>query len=419
MELRFNIKSKLKELSFYFTTQALLIITPIVYIPLISSYLSPAEFGKTSLFLMCLSFSSQLFYGPISNGINRFYFQAIQGGKSESFFNSIERIIVRISGIVLLIIFLLYEFFIILEDFTFFELILIYLTIIFFGIYVIFNGILAVQRQRSKQMFLEIGVNLTKLLSLLFIFKFIISSNISVIYSSLSSLLVAVGLLFFLLDYKFIGTKISSYYSNFFYSKIIKFAIPFVLWAPFLTGYFMSDRFLIKKFFSLNDLGNYSIQYQLTFSSMQLLTSLISGFLMPILLKENHLNKSFEKKHLILIYFSLFFILLGLAVGLFLYQYGESLIHLFLKKEYSISPLYLFIMTLSGSIYGASQILAIKQTLKNTNTKLLYCNILLSILGFTINYFSIQSYGIQGLVYSLLIISTLWYISLLFLFKIQ
>ena len=152
---------------------------------------------------------------------------------------------------------------------------------------------------------------------------------------------------------------------------------------------------------------------------MQLLTSLITGFLMPILLKENQLNKSFEKKYLILIYFSLFFILLGLAVGLFLYQYGEFLIHLFLKKEYSISPLYLFIMTLSGSIYGASQILAIKQTLKNTNTKLLYCNILLSILGLALNYFSIQSYGIQGLVYSLLILSTLWYISLLFLFKLQ
>lgn len=415
----FNIKSKLKELSFYFSTQALLIVTPIIYIPLISSFLSPEEFGKTSLFLMVLSFSSQLFYGPISNGANRFYNQAVEGGNLESFYNSIEKIIVRISGLVLLIIIFLYEFSKILEDFSFFELILIYLGIFFFGIYVIYNGILGVQRQRSKQMVLEIGVNMSKLLSIYLIFKFVIRSNISVIFSSLLSLLVAAVLLIFLLDYKFVKLRKSSYYTSFFYSKIIKFAIPFTLWAPFLTGYFMSDRFLIKHFLSLKDLGNYSIQYQLTFSSMQLFSSLMTGFILPILLQENHLNKSLDKKYSILVYLSFIFIFLGIVGGLFLYQYGGFLLHLFLKKEYSISPLYLFIMTLSGSIYGASQILAIKQTLKNRNTKLLYCNIILSVLGLCINYFSIQFYGIHGLVYSLLLLSSLWYFSILLLFKLE
>jgi O-antigen/teichoic acid export membrane protein len=203
----FNIKSKLKELSFYFSTQALLIVTPIIYIPLISSFLSPEEFGKTSLFLMVLSFSSQLFYGPISNGVNRFYYQAVEIGKLSLFYHSIERIIVRISGLVFIIIILLYEFSKILEDFSLLELILVFFVIFFFGIYVIYNGLLGVQRQRPKQMILEIFVNMSKLLSIYLIFKFIIKLNISVIFSSLVSLIVAFVLLFFLLNYKFVGFK--------------------------------------------------------------------------------------------------------------------------------------------------------------------------------------------------------------------
>jgi O-antigen/teichoic acid export membrane protein len=170
---------------------------------------------------------------------------------------------------------------------------------------------------------------------------------------------------------------------------------------------------------SLKDLGNYSIQYQLTFSSMQLFTSLVSGFMLPILLQQNNKNESSNEKHTVLIYLSIVFIFLGVIGGLFLYQYGEYLLHLFLKNDYSISPIYLFIFTVSGSIYGASQILAIKQTLENKNTKLLYCNIILSILGLFLNYFSIQLFGIDGLVYSLLLLSSLWYFSILLLFKLE
>jgi O-antigen/teichoic acid export membrane protein len=415
----FNIRNQLKELSFYFGTQILLIATPIIYIPLISSFLSPEEFGKTSLFLMLLSFSSQLFYGPISNGTNKFYYLAFERGKLAPFYNSIERIIVRISGLLFLIIVLLYQFSKILEDFTLFELILIYFVINLFGIYVIYNGILGVQRQRSKQMFLEICINFSKLLSIFLAFNFVVKSNTSVILATLLSLSIAFVLLCFFLNYSFTKFIKSFYYTDFFSSKIIRFALPFTLWAPFLNGYFLSDRFLIKHFMSLSDLGNYSIQYQLTFSSMQLCSSLLTGFLLPILLQESYSNKSFKKNYRVLIYSSFLFIFFGLLGAFFLYNYGEILLHLFLKKEYLISSKYLFVLTVSGSIYGASQILAIKQTLENKNTKLLYCNITLSVIGLILNYFSIQFFGIDGVVYSLLLLSCLWYLGILLLFKLK
>lgn len=415
----FNIKNQLKEISFYFGTQTLLIVTPIIYIPLISSFLIPEEFGKTSLFLMLLSFSSQLFYGPISNGINKFYYLAFERDKLASFYRSIDRIILRISGIVFLIIIILYEFSKILEDFSFFELILIYFVINLFGIYVIYNGILGVQRKRSKQMVLEIFVNISKLLSVFLLFKFVLKSNVSVILATLLSLLIAFIFFYFLFNYSFKKLNISLSQTNFFSSKIIKFALPFTLWAPFLNGYFLSDRFLIKHFMSLSDLGNYSIQYQLTFSSMQLFSSLLTGFLLPVLLQESYSNKSVKKKYSVLIYLSFLFIFLGLLGALFLYNYGEILLHLFLKKEYLISSKYLFVLTLSGSIYGASQILAIKQTLENKNTKLLYCNITLSVIGLILNYFSIRFFGIDGLVYSVLLLSCLWYLGIFLLFKLK
>lgn len=415
----FSTKSKLKEISFYFSTQIILIGTPLIYIPLVSSFLSPEEFGKTSLFLMFLSFSSQLFYGPISNGVNRFYNQACVSGKLDSFYGSIEKILVVIAAVIILIIILLYEFSNFLEDFSFLELLLIYLVILFFGVYIIFSGVLGVQRERPKQTILEICINSSKILSLYLLFKFVVVLNVSVIVSSLFSLFIAVILLYFLLDYKLIKLKNRFIFTSFFYSKIIKFAIPFTLWGPFLTGYFLSDRFLIKHFMTLKDLGNYSIQYQLTFSSMQLLTSLISGFMLPILLQENDLKKSFKKTYNNLMYLSFLFIILGIIGGFFLHEYGRELLHLFLKKDYDISPVYLLIFTLSGGIYGASQILAIKQTLQNKNTKLLFCNIILSLIGICLNYFAIQFYGMDGLVYSLLLLCCLWYLGILLLFKLK
>lgn len=414
----FKIKDKLKELSFYFTTQLLLIITPIVYIPIVSFFLSPAEFGKASLFLMLMSFSSQLFYGPVSNGINRFYYEAVEKSETDSFFSAIEKIILRISAIVFLILLLLYEFSSILEDFSVLEMGLIYVVIVFFGIYVLYNGVLGVQRQRPKQMVLEIFANMSKLLSIFLIFKLLFRSNVSVILSSLVSLVIAFFLLIYLLKYRFAKVTTKSSVSSF-YSSIVKFAVPYALWAPFLTGYFMSDRFLIKHFMSLKDVGNYSIQYQLTFSSMQLLSALMTGFILPILLQQNVTDKSFAKKYALLIKLSLGFILIGLLGGVFLYYYGDVLLHLFLKKEYSISRFYLFSMTLSGGFYGATQILAIKQTLENKNRQLLYFNVSLSVFGLILNYFAIQTFGIDGLVYSLLLLSCLWYLSVLLLYKLK
>lgn len=240
---------------------------------------------------------------------------------------------------------------------------------------------------------------LTQILILFFSFVFLKELNLSWkfrIYSFIIAEIIVIGIRYFFFSNILKTLKFTIRKSLF--KKMYSYGIPLLFYV--LLGWVLnqSDRFFLVKFFSLNEVGIYTVAAGLS-SVIVMINSNLIKVLMPIIYKKLSNGTKGNYVNMITFYYSIFIFTISLFYCVFLKYYS----HLFLNINYQKSLNITYIMSFSQALFGiyTTRGIVIDYYKKNTQKTLIVAICTVILIGLT--FFLIPRVGYLSPVISLLL----------------
>jgi O-antigen/teichoic acid export membrane protein len=307
--LRFNIDLRglvhLYRLSGgYFATTIINQALPFLILPVLTRYLSPAEYGSFALFYFYLTVSNALSGLSITNFISKIFFTSDKKQIAGIIGNSIL-IVGVFSFITLIIILILYSFFqfylnlpllwLVLIPFTSFAII-----VFAMGLNVLLNSkkVLLFSKHQVGNTAINLGISLLLVVVLLRNWE---GRAMGIIFSYFISALIS---LYYLNKNDFVSFTISKNQIN----NILKVVIPLTPNAVQSVVISQAGMFFIQYYFTRELLGLYSIGFQLA-ALIYLLVSTLSMSWSPYLYEQMANGDKINKQYLTRLFYALFGIL--------------------------------------------------------------------------------------------------------------
>lgn len=268
-----------------------------------------------------------------------------------------------------------------------------YLTIyILFAVSFLLNGIsgymatLLIWQKRVKQSAISsaISIVLTVVLSIwliLFLNKGILGNYIAIVSSSAVSLVI---------NYYFVRDKIKFALSKKMYMAMIRFSTPMVFSALAWYSWYFIDRFMLRSFLSLHELGLFSVaaKFAIIFG---VLLSVIENSFFPVILS-NYKDEKTPKK--ITEFFSI--VLIGI---LFLYCgisfFAKDIFNFLSSDEFNEAWKLLPLICL-GQIFIKIYFFMPGFAIKRKTIYILYLSLAGTAINILLNFLLISKYGLQG-----------------------
>jgi O-antigen/teichoic acid export membrane protein len=408
------------ELFFVGFGQAISILASIFGIRLLTQALNPHQYGELSLALTITMLSQQLFFGPYGGAFARYYASSKEKNELAAFFIAVNRIGYRSGFITLLIGLIVCLAIIVFKLNTYLSLAIF---IIIFALISGWNTILdQLQNAARHRVIVAWHQAIGQLLKYLFAFGIctllISSSSNAMIGYALSASLILLSQSFFYFTklnrhdenaQKDIGVQQSSKIWSRYFSS---YASPFILWGLFTWIQMSSDRWALEFFSSTNDVGFYTVLYQLGYYPITLLTSVVLQFITPILFERigdgsdiNRLNKT-QKITRSLTMISL---VLTFLISFLLYFTHSPIIKLLSTANYWHISSYLPYMVLSGGLFATGQISALVLLNSQKPHALLMPKIATAMIGTALNFFCAYFAGLKGVVISNIVFSVIYF----------
>ncbi len=293
---------------------------------------------------------------------------------------------------------------------------------IFTGVNSIFDGIQNAARQRMIVVFHQLSLNILKVVfAVLFILIFSAKAFYAIFGYLLASILVVFSQKYYLRKL-FVTNECNVIIDRKSVSKIKNYAHPFMYWGIFSFLHLVSDKWAIQIFDNLKNVGNYAVLYQLGYSPIILLTTILMKLISPIFYEKAGDATNFERMNIIkkyntiLLSICLFITFLAFGFTFFLH---ETIFKLLVSNDYSSCSYLLPLVVLSAGLFATGQVATIYQLSSNNTNHLIKLKIFTSLFGLFLNITGAYYFGIEGVIYSLLIFSTvyfLWVISLTYNF---
>jgi len=180
---------------------------------------------------------------------------------------------------------------------------------------------------------------------------------------------------------------------------MLKFGAPMVLFALVIPVLNFSDRFFLKLFVSLDDIGIYSIAYKFgMIINMVLVIPLQRGW-MPMMYKMGVEKESHKYYRDILFYYAVFGALVFLGISFF----ANGLIKMVATPEYLSGVTFVPIITLAYFVNGFRQFFMAGSALNSKNSLLGFASLIGIITNVFLNYFLIKYFGVIGAAWATLI----------------
>ncbi len=84
--------------------QSMAVVGSVVGVRLLTELLEPSAFGELALGMTMATLVNQTLFGPLSNGVTRFYSPAVEEGDIGGFLSTVRRLVLSATGIVILLI---------------------------------------------------------------------------------------------------------------------------------------------------------------------------------------------------------------------------------------------------------------------------------------------------------------------------
>jgi len=378
-----------KNIIIYGGTNALKSLVPLLLLPILTAYLSIEDFGVLSLVETTILFVTPLILLNINAAINVEYFKVKHNVLKSYITNALS-----ISFISFLLLFsIVFIFSDKLSSLLNIKSELILWIVVFAFLRVISSVVLGLFQSRQEPMrfgLFTLGQT---------IIDFCLSYILVVVYKlGYIGRLEGTYVSFFI--FSIIGISLlykMNYLSKitFKYTKdILNFGIPLIPHALSGTIMAMSDRYFISYYVGNDQVGLYTIAYQL--SALMLLVSMsVNQAWSPMffkLLKEKNIKQVFK----FTIYLFIFFSLVGLSV----YFLRDVLFYIFVDEKFYIAKEY-FGWLLLGFVFQSFYFLVTNIMFYEKKTKLLASiTILGAFLNLILNYYFIHSFGVTGVAYA-------------------
>lgn len=403
-----------KEGGWIFFGQILSVTGGLLLVRVLTEYLSPDQYGQLTLGLTLASLVNQVIMGGIVAGATRYYVFAVETKDLTDYLYATRNLliyattIVAIIGLMSLVAMKLFGY--------------TYLIGLVFGVllYAILNGYIGVlggiqnaARQRAVvalhsglDAWLKIPVVIVALL------WFGVSSSI-VVAGYVFSLLIIIASQFIFFRQKIAHFSRPKRDHQEWISKIWDYSFPFSVWGAFTWMQMISDKWALKFFGSLSDVGQYAVLFQLGYTPIALITGLAVSFLGPILFQRSGSTgdkdgiASVRRITWQITYFALLCTFLGFIITLGIHNW---LFRHLVASEYRASSYLLPWIVLAGGIFAAGQMLALKLMSDMNPASMTAAKIVTALIGIFLNIAGAMLFGVKGIIIAVNIFSSIYFI---------
>jgi len=388
-----------KNIFIYGITNVFKSLVPLLLLPILTGYLSIEDFGILSLVETTILFVTPLILLNINAAINVEYFQVEHKVLKEYITNALAISFISFWLFFLLVYIVRDRLVSVLHIESQFVLWIIVFALLRVVSSVVL-GLLQVRQEPIKFAFFTLGqsivdISLSYILIVLYQFGYI--GRLEGTYISFFIVTVIGFYLLFKMDYI---SKITLKHTK----SILSFGVPLIPHALSGTIMAMSDRYFISYYIGNDQVGLYTIGYQL--SAVMLLVSMsVNQAWSPILfklLKEKNIKEVYKFTLLLFLFFCL--------VGIGVYLVKDLLFYIFVDNKFYMAKEY-FGWLLLGFIFQSFYFLVTNILFYEKQTKLLATmTVIGAFVNIILNYYFIHSFGVIGVAYATAITWGLFFI---------
>jgi len=195
--------------------------------------------------------------------------------------------------------------------------------------------------------------------------------------------------------------------------RIMSFSLPVSTFGFFTGLYQTSDRWSLLKFSSAQQVGQYSVIFQLGYTPISLITGILSAFVSPILYQKSGAaldqNRNKEVDNVIII-LTLLCLLMTFFVFIISLYFHTWIFGILVGAEFREASIYLPWAVLAGGIFSSGQIVALKMMSDLRPSSLIKVKVVTAVLGILANILGAHLFGLAGLMAALVIFSVVYLI---------
>lgn len=380
-----------KNTGFYAIGQILPQFANFILLPVYTKYLTPNDYGIVSSMVVIESFLIIFFSLSLERSIFRLYWDYKTQEEQRTFLGTIVIFITFFSLVVLGLVFIFSNYVgLIYKSIPFYPFYTFSILTCFLSVFSLVPNIYFMLKEKAWQ-FVFVSL-LQFIISTCLILWFIIENKTGAQGYMLARLLTGIILLpmFAFLSFKMISFK--------FRIKILKAALTFSL--PIIPAIIiawvlnLSDRVFIERYFSLFEVGVYSLGYKIASIVLVLSSSFFLAFTPMFFKLANSANQILAKNKISR--FNTIYIILTLLVAFIISLFSKEIVIFFLDKKYLLSIKYIPILALSYVFSSATSITSqfFQQSKKMKGN--LYISLLAAILNVILNFALIFPFGATG-----------------------
>lgn len=191
-------------------------------------------------------------------------------------------------------------------------------------------------------------------------------------------------------------------------SKIWVYSWPFSTWGIFTWMQQVSDRWALGLYENTQDVGLYTVVFQLGYTPITIVLGLSMTFLAPILYQRaGDATSATRNKNVSQIVWritnsALFLTIIAVLVTSFLHQ---EIFYWLVAPDYRQVSYLLPWIVLAGGLFAAGQLLSIKMFSEMASRKLLFPKIISALFGVGVNLVGVYFFGVHGVVAGIIVFS--------------
>jgi len=401
-----------KELIFVILSQIVGLVISIVFVKLASHYMSVSEYGVYSLALSIAAFIALFPFSSFDQAIGRYisvYHSENTYAKNYTNILFLYMILVVLLSLATLVVHPLIKNLIPRDILNIF-----YILIIFTILNILKTMLLQIEnfnRNRKIVLCLRIFEGILRIVLLIAVIYYSYLTAYKILFISCAIFLVDITLLVILRrkDLVFQGLSLNLLKINF--QNFYHFSTPLLIWAVFSWIQLYSTTWFLQYFTSMKEVGYFNLLNTIALIIPTQLVGIIGAFIVPIMYQKEEFHKGYtrEKTKEITFYLS---ILLGL-ITIFLFFFHSFVVGILSSSKYLTYSWMLPYLFLASSISSIAALWTYEFFVYKKTKQLLLPQILPSVLSIIACYFLIPHYGIEGVMYVLILTSSSYIILVL------
>jgi O-antigen/teichoic acid export membrane protein len=401
------------ELAWVIVGQAAAAVAALVGVRIMTGLLSPVAYGELALGMTVALLIVSSLFGPLTNGINRFYAPAMETGEVGAYLQAARRLALSATGVVALVAISMATGMLIFGRTRWLSLGLVSLL---FAVLAGYNGILSgIQNAARQRSIVALHQGIESWTRFGFAAALVLwlgaTSTVSILgYTAGIIVVLASQYVFFR---RILGAQRRAFPQVNWHNQILQYSWPFYTWSLFTWAQLSSDRWALALFANARDVGLYAALYQLGNNPIAMTSTMAMQLLAPIFYQRagdgNDSRRNAHVNRLGWRFTMVTLVLTGIAVcgGMLLHS---QIFQILVAEKYASVSFLLPYMLLASGIFVASQMIELSLMSQMKTKMLIVAKIASALLGVALNFAGAFWYGVKGVVVAGMVTSTLYFL---------